>query len=87
MLGAFPDLSQQIYSGKRMEQNVGSIERIIRISLGLGLLSFVYFFDGQLRWLGLVGVVPLVTGLTGWCPTYLALGIRLGKKRNRHRSR
>ena len=69
-----------------MEKNVGSIERIIHVSLGIGLLSFVYFFDGQLRWLGLVGIVPLVTGLTGLCPTYLALGNKLGKSRNCHHS-
>jgi hypothetical protein len=60
-----------------MKQNIGPIERILRIALGIGLLTVTYLIDSNLRWFGLIGVVPLVTGVLGLCPTYLALGIRI----------
>lgn len=60
-----------------MNQNVGSIERIIRIIVGLGLLPLLFFVEGHLRWLGLIGIIPIVTGTMGWCPAYFLLGVRL----------
>ncbi|MGB5179547.1 MAG: DUF2892 domain-containing protein [Gammaproteobacteria bacterium] len=56
-----------------MKQNVHNIERVIRIIVGLGLISLV-FVGPQSVW-GWVGIVPLVTGITGWCPPYSLLGI------------
>ena len=56
-----------------MKQNVHNIERVIRILVGLGLISLV-FVGPQAVW-GWIGVVPLATGLTGWCPPYSLLGI------------
>lgn len=57
-----------------MSANVGTVDRILRIALGLVLLSLV-FIGPQTLW-GLVGIVPLVTGLFGVCPAYSLLGIR-----------
>ena len=57
-----------------MPQNEGSIDRILRIVVGLALISLV-FVGPQTLW-GLVGIVPLATGLIGWCPLYTLLGIR-----------
>lgn len=57
-----------------MEKNVGSIDRIARIVLGLVLISLV-FVGPQTPW-GWIGVVPLLTALVGWCPAYRLLGIR-----------
>lgn len=56
-----------------MISNVSPTERAIRITLGVALLSCVFIFSSQLRWFGLFGLVPLVTGLIGWCPLYLLL--------------
>jgi hypothetical protein len=56
-----------------MTHNEGTVDRAIRVVLGLALLSFV--FVGPHTWLGLLGVVPLVTGFVGFCPLYRALGI------------
>jgi Protein of unknown function (DUF2892) len=63
-------------------QNVGSLDRIVRIILGLALLALVLVhppFVAQLggwRWvLALAGVVLLVTGLMRVCPAYLPFGI------------
>ena len=44
--------------------------------LGLALLSLILVLEGNARWWGLVGLVPLATGLIGWCPAYLPFGIR-----------
>ena len=56
-----------------MERNIGNVERAVRVVVGLGLLSLV-FVGPQTVW-GLVGIVPILTGLTGWCPPYSVLGI------------
>ena len=54
-----------------MKKNVGSIDRGIRIIAGLALLGLAA--TGKM-W-GLVGIVPLLTGILGWCPPYQMLGI------------
>jgi hypothetical protein len=60
-----------------MQENVGATERIIRIAVGLALLPMFFYLDGYLRWVGLVGLVPLLTGIFKWCPGYFLLGIKL----------
>jgi hypothetical protein len=55
-----------------LKKNVNSIERGVRVLLGLGLLSLV-FVGPQTYW-GLVGLVFLLTGLAGSCPLYSVLG-------------
>ena len=56
-----------------MKQNIGNIERVIRILAGLGILSLA--FVGPATPWGYLGIVPLLTGLTGWCPPYALFGI------------
>jgi hypothetical protein len=58
-----------------MERNVGNVDRTARIVLGLVLLGAVAALDSQYRWLGLIGLVPLATGLMRWCPAYTLFGI------------
>jgi len=55
-----------------MKANEGTIDRILRVILGLALISIV-FVGPQTPW-GWIGVVPLVTGLVGMCPLYAILG-------------
>jgi hypothetical protein len=59
-----------------MERNVGGVDRGIRIVAGLALLSLVVLLEGPARWWGLVGLLPLATGVLAWCPAYLPFGIR-----------
>jgi hypothetical protein len=56
--------------------NVGGIDRILRIIVGLALITgFFLNADASWRWLYLLGVVPLATGLLSTCPIYSLLGI------------
>lgn len=56
--------------------NVGGIDRVLRIVLGLALLAgFFLNADATYRWAYLIGVVPLLTGLMGSCPAYSLLGL------------
>lgn len=57
---------------KLLPNNEHPVERVLRVVLGAGLLSLV-FIGPQSLW-GLVGVVPLATGLIGSCPLYTLLG-------------
>jgi len=59
-------------SSKLLKRNEGSVDRVLRVALGLGLLSLV--FVGPQTWWGLVGIVPLLTGLIGSCPLYSLFG-------------
>ena len=63
-----------------MKQNVGNIERALRVIVGLGLISLV-FVGPQTVW-GWIGIVPLATGLIGWCPPYALLGISTCRVKN-----
>ena len=58
-----------------MKANVGDVDRIIRIVGGLVILSVFFLAEGNLRWWGLIGLVPLATGLFRWCPAYTLLGM------------
>ncbi|MEO5695099.1 MAG: DUF2892 domain-containing protein [Usitatibacter sp.] len=58
-----------------MQKNVGTIDRVVRVLLGLGLLSLLFLLEGNARWFGLIGIVPLLTATFGYCPPYSMLGI------------
>lgn len=55
-----------------MKPNVGGIDRILRIVVGLGLLAAGYHYHS---WLGLVGLVPILTALFRFCPAYVPFGL------------
>ncbi|MHB1590601.1 MAG: YgaP family membrane protein [Sulfuricella sp.] len=60
-----------------MKANVCGIDKILRIVAGIVLLALVFVLkneDGLWLW-GLIGIVPLATGLMGWCPAYSILGM------------
>jgi hypothetical protein len=61
-----------------MQRNVGNTERGIRVVVGLALISLV-FIGPQTPW-GWIGLVPIATGLVGWCPPYALFGINTCKK-------
>lgn len=57
-----------------LARNEGSVDRIIRVMIGLLLLALTIIGPSTL--LGLIGIVPLITGIVGYCPLYQMLGIR-----------
>ena len=59
-----------------MQKNVGGIDRGVRILAGAGLLAWAALGQDSAHLWGLIGIVPLATGLMGWCPAYLPFGIR-----------
>ncbi|MFA5243613.1 MAG: DUF2892 domain-containing protein [Sulfuricella sp.] len=60
-----------------MKANVGGIDKVLRITAGVVLLALTFVLgDESGLWLwGLIGIVPLATGLMGWCPFYPLLGM------------
>jgi hypothetical protein len=56
-----------------MKINEGGLDRVIRVVVGLGILSLA-FVGPHTPW-GYLGLVPLVTGIVGFCPAYALLGL------------
>ncbi|MEI8395080.1 MAG: DUF2892 domain-containing protein [Rhodospirillaceae bacterium] len=58
-----------------MSKNVGGLDRLVRLIVGLGLLSLLVLLEGSQRWLGLIGLVPLATAGLSFCPLYPLVGL------------
>ena len=56
-----------------MKKNIHPIERAVRVLFGLGLVSMA-FVGPQNLWF-LLGLIPVATGLVGWCPPYALLEV------------
>jgi hypothetical protein len=66
-----------------MSKNVGAIDRVIRVVLGLVLIAYAIplgFAETGWNWVGWIGIVPLATALIGFCPAYTLLGLSTCKK-------
>jgi hypothetical protein len=63
-----------------MTKNIHPIERVIRVVVGLVLTSMA--FVGPANPWFLIGIVPVLTGLIGWCPPYQILGINTCKTKS-----
>lgn len=63
-----------------MEKNVGHpVDKMGRIIIGVVLLGLFFFLEGNIRWIGLIGIVPILTVVFGWCPGWALLGINTYK--------
>ena len=58
-----------------MKRNIGGVDKVVRIAAGLALLSLIFIVEGNARWFGLIGLMPLVTAFVGWCPAYSIIGV------------
>jgi hypothetical protein len=61
-----------------MSTNVGSIDRVLRLIIGLALIAYaipIGFPQTGWNWVGWIGVVPIVTAIFGNCPAYTVLGV------------
>lgn len=62
----------------KCQKNTHTLERVARVIAGLVLITLAFVGPAN-KWL-LIGLVPLVTGLSGWCPLYQVLGFRTNKQ-------
>lgn len=62
-------------------KNIGNTDRIIRVIIGLVLLSLLFVLNGNIKFLGLFGFIPLITALVGICPLYIPFGINTRKNK------
>jgi Protein of unknown function (DUF2892) len=61
-----------------MSNNVGSLDRIVRVVVGLLLIAFAIplgFPQTGWNWIGWIGMVPVITGVLGTCPGYSLVGL------------
>jgi hypothetical protein len=61
-----------------MSTNVGTIDRVVRVVIGLVLIAFALslgFPNTGWNWIGWIGVIPIITAILGICPLYSLLGI------------
>ncbi|WP_324824576.1 DUF2892 domain-containing protein [Sinanaerobacter sp. ZZT-01] len=63
---------------RKMKCNVGKTEQIVRLTIGLAIVLLGIYFQS---WWGIIGLVPLITGLTRYCPISDLLGISTYKTR------
>ncbi len=59
-----------------MKANVGGIDRILRILVGVALVGWGIYAR---NWWGAIGLIPLFTALVGWCPLYTLIGVSTRK--------
>ena len=58
-----------------MVKNVGKIDKSIRLIIALVIFGLFFVLEGNLRYLALIGLIPLVTAFISWCPVYKILGL------------
>ncbi len=63
-----------------MKKNIGGVERVVRVLAGMGIISLA-FVGPKAPW-AYLGIVPVLTGLIGWCPPYAIMGVSTCKKCN-----
>ncbi len=63
-----------------MDRNIGNLDRLIRLVIGILLLGLYGALEPPLRYVTLLGLIPLGTAFLGSCPLYSRLGISTGRR-------
>lgn len=58
-----------------MKNNVGAVDKGVRIVLAVVLFSLYFILEGNLRYIAAVGFIPLITAFISWCPLYAIFGL------------
>jgi len=61
-------------------KNIGGTDKAVRLILGIALLSLLFILNGNIRYIGLVGLIPILTAFIGFCPLYLPFGLNTIRK-------
>lgn len=69
-----------VLGGESMK-NVGNLDRIIRLILGVVLLSMFFILEGGLRWISVFGITLIATAIIRTCPLYLPFGLSTFRKK------
>jgi hypothetical protein len=62
-----------------MSRNIGTLDRILRVVIGIGLIAFalrIGFPETGWNWIGWIGVMPILTAIVAVCPAYGILGVK-----------
>ncbi len=51
-----------------MKSNMGKVDRIIRFIVGITIIGLGIYYKS---WFGIIGVIPFITSIIGWCPAYV----------------
>lgn len=62
-----------------MKKNIGHKDKLIRVIIGIILLSLLFILQGKVRFVGLIGLLPLITAAVGYCPLYPLVGVDTNK--------
>jgi len=62
-------------------KNMGNIDRIIRLIVGAGLFSLLFVVNNNWKYLGILGIILLLTSAVGVCPLYMPFKIDTQKKK------
>ena len=63
-----------------MKTNIGTLDKTIRIIVGLAIIAAGVFFKS---WWGVIGLLPLLTGISGFCALYTLLGVNTCSRQNK----
>ena len=66
-----------------MNKNIGTVDRIARILLGLVLIAYALKLgmpETGWNWVGWLGIIPIATALFNFCPLYALIGVNTGAK-------
>ena len=55
-----------------MEKNIGTVDRVIRVVLGLAIIGAGVYYQS---WWGVIGAIPIITALVNYCPAYTLIGV------------
>lgn len=58
-----------------MKTNVGKIDKILRVIIAVLLFSTFFVLEGNLRFIAIIGLVPLLTSMVSFCPLYRIIGV------------
>jgi hypothetical protein len=61
-----------------MKCNVGKTDKTIRIIVGILLIAYGIAYNS---WIGIIGLIPVLTALAGWCPVYIPFNINTSSKK------
>ena len=64
-----------------MKANMGSVDRLIRFILGIGLILLFFFTAAPIKYVGILGVIFVITALIKWCPLYTLFGFSTKEKK------